>query len=65
MYQLHKYAKVYIISYKLHRLLVNVGNTVQWLRLALSKGPNWVGVFRPKPEDGNRSGFRNVVFSSS
>jgi hypothetical protein len=28
---------------------------VQWLRLALSKGPNW-------PEDGKRSSFRNVVF---
>jgi hypothetical protein len=36
----------------------------QWLRLALSKGPNWVGVFPPSPENGNRFGFRNVVFSS-
>jgi hypothetical protein len=36
----------------------------QWLRLALSKGPtNWVGVFAPSL-DGNRSSFRNVVFSS-
>jgi hypothetical protein len=36
---------------------------LQWLRLALSKGPNWVGVFSPpSPEDGNRSSFRNVVF---
>jgi hypothetical protein len=38
---------------------------VQWLRLALSKGPNRVGVFFPPPllpEDGNRSSFRNVVF---
>jgi hypothetical protein len=34
---------------------------VQWLRLALSKGPNRVGV-SPSPEDGNRSSFRNVVF---
>jgi hypothetical protein len=35
----------------------------QWLRLALSKGPNWVSVFSPpSPEDGNRSSFRNVVF---
>jgi hypothetical protein len=35
---------------------------VQWLRLALSKGPNWVGVFSPpSPEDGKRSSFRNVV----
>jgi hypothetical protein len=31
--------------------------------LALSKGPNRVGVFLPSPEDGNRSSFRNVVFS--
>jgi hypothetical protein len=35
-----------------------------WLRLALSKGPNRVGVSFPSPEDGNRSSFRNVVFSS-
>jgi hypothetical protein len=35
----------------------------QWLSLALSKGSYWVGVF-PSPEDGNRSSFRNVVFSS-
>jgi hypothetical protein len=31
--------------------------------LALSKGPNRAGVF-PPPEDGNRSSFQNVVFSS-
>jgi hypothetical protein len=37
---------------------------VQGLRLALSKGPNRVGVSLPSLEDGNRSGFRNVVFSS-
>jgi hypothetical protein len=39
-------------------------NFVQWLRLALSKGPNWLAVlFLPHPwcEDGNRSSFRNVV----
>jgi hypothetical protein len=36
---------------------------VQWLRLVLYKGPNWVGVFCHSPEDGNRSSFRNVVFS--
>jgi hypothetical protein len=34
----------------------------QWLRLALSKGPNRVGVFPPSPEDGNRSSLLNVVF---
>jgi hypothetical protein len=33
------------------------------LRLVLSKEPNRVGV-SPSPEDGNRSGFRNFVFSS-
>jgi hypothetical protein len=33
------------------------------LRLALSKRPNRVGVVVPSPEDGNRSSFRNVVFS--
>jgi hypothetical protein len=36
----------------------------QWLRLALSKGPNRVGVFLVWPEDGNRSRFLNGVFSS-
>jgi hypothetical protein len=30
----------------------------------LSKGPNLVGVLPPSPEDGNRSSFRNVAFSS-
>jgi hypothetical protein len=31
------------------------------LSLALSKGPNRVGVFPPSPENGSRSSFRNVV----
>jgi hypothetical protein len=31
---------------------------------ALSKEPNRVGVSLPSPEDGNRSRFRNVVFSN-
>jgi hypothetical protein len=35
---------------------------VQWLRLALSNAPNSVGVSHPSYEDGNRSGFRNIVF---
>jgi hypothetical protein len=34
------------------------------LRLALSKGHNRVGVFLPSLEDGNRSNFRDFVFSS-
>jgi hypothetical protein len=41
---------------------------VQWLRLALSKGPNWLGVLSPPPtrlQDVNRSSFQNIVFSSS
>jgi hypothetical protein len=43
---------------------VNLTGVVQWLRLALSKGPNWVGVFfPPSPEDEKRSSFRNVVFA--
>jgi hypothetical protein len=29
----------------------------------ISKGPNRVGVSLPSPEDGNRSSFRDVVFS--
>jgi hypothetical protein len=43
----------------------NHWSMVQWLRLALSKGPNWVGVFPPTPEDGNNYSLRNVVFSGS
>jgi hypothetical protein len=34
------------------------------LSLALSKGHNRAGVSLPSPEDGNRSSFQNVVFSS-
>jgi hypothetical protein len=37
---------------------------IRRLMLALSKGPNKVGVSLTSPEDGNRSSFRNVVFSS-
>jgi hypothetical protein len=37
---------------------------VPWLRLALSKGLNRVGVSLPSSEDGNRFSFRNGVFSS-
>jgi hypothetical protein len=43
----------------------DLNHWIQSLRLALSTGPTWVGVFTPlSPEDGNRSSFRNVVFSS-
>jgi hypothetical protein len=31
---------------------------------AVSKGPNRLGVSPPPSEDGNRTSFRNVVFSS-
>jgi hypothetical protein len=34
----------------------------QWLRLALSKGPNRVGAVITLPQNRNRSSFRNVVF---
>jgi hypothetical protein len=45
--------------------LERVNLSLQWLRLALSKRPNWVGVSCPlSPEDGNRSSFQNVMFSS-
>jgi hypothetical protein len=37
---------------------------VQWLRLALSNGPNRVGVAFNSPENKNKSSFRNVAFSS-
>jgi hypothetical protein len=36
---------------------------IEWLRLVLSREPNTVGVSHSS-EDGNRSSFRNVVFSS-
>jgi hypothetical protein len=35
-----------------------------WLRLALSKGPNSLGVSFPSTGDGERSSFRNFVFAS-
>jgi hypothetical protein len=40
---------------------------IQRLRLALSKGPNRVGVSPPLPslENGSRSSFRNVVFTGT
>jgi hypothetical protein len=42
-----------------------VYNTItERLRLALSKGPNRVGVSLPLLEVKNRSSFRNVFFSS-
>jgi hypothetical protein len=37
---------------------------VHWLRSAIFKGPNRVSVSLPPTADRNRSGFRNVVFSS-
>jgi hypothetical protein len=36
----------------------------QWLRLAVSKGPNKIGASLPLPEDGNISSFQSNVFSS-
>jgi hypothetical protein len=45
-------------------LTLTLAWVVQWLRLALSKGPNRVGVSPPPSEDGNKSSFRNIVFSS-
>jgi hypothetical protein len=37
---------------------------VPYKELTSITGPNLVGVFPPPPDDGNRSSFRNVVFSS-
>jgi hypothetical protein len=40
-------------------------NLNHWtLRLALSKGPNRVGVSLTSPAERKRSSFRNIVFSS-
>jgi hypothetical protein len=36
---------------------------LHWLRLAVCKGPNRVGVLHSSPEDRNRTSFRNDVFS--
>jgi hypothetical protein len=36
---------------------------IEWMRLAISKRPNRVGVSLLSPEDGNRSILRNAVFS--
>jgi hypothetical protein len=43
--------------------LLNLTWVVQCLKLALSKGPNRVGV-PPSSEDENRPSFRKVTFSS-
>jgi hypothetical protein len=44
----------------------NVSETgsVYVIRLAISNGPNRVVSSSPSPEDGMRSSFRNVVFST-
>jgi hypothetical protein len=39
-------------------------SVAKWLRLTLSKEPNWVDVCLPSHEARNRSSFRNVVLSS-
>jgi hypothetical protein len=39
-------------------------HNVQWLRSALAKGLNKVGVSFPSPENGNTSNFRNFVLAS-
>jgi hypothetical protein len=44
--------------------LTAITGLVQLLRLPLSKWPKWVGIFPPSPEDGKRSTFPKVVFSS-
>jgi hypothetical protein len=46
-------------------LVPSLSNIFQWLRLGVFKGANRVGVSFPSSEDGNRSSFQNVVFSSS
>jgi hypothetical protein len=53
--------------YFLYLLLLSISKILasSQLILALSKGPNWVGVFPHTPEDGNRSSFRNIMFSIS
>jgi hypothetical protein len=39
-------------------------SSISELSVALSNGPNRVVVTLPAPEDGNKSSFRIVVFSS-
>jgi hypothetical protein len=55
----------YSAKNRIQMVLMMVYNTEthQWLRLALSKGPNKVGVPLSSPEGGKSSSFRNVVFS--
>jgi hypothetical protein len=45
------------------KLTSNSTWVVQRLRLAFCKWPNWIGHSLSSPEDGNRSSFRNVMFS--
>jgi hypothetical protein len=40
---------------------INLKWVMQWLRLALSKRPNRVGLSLPSPEDGSRSSFGHIV----
>jgi hypothetical protein len=47
-----------------HVFVLRPARIVQWLILALSKGPNRVCVSIASPEDGNRPSFRHVVFCS-
>jgi hypothetical protein len=59
--------EIHALLGSLERANLNHWTGLDWiteLRLALSKGPNRVCVFLPKPEDENRPGFRNVVFSN-
>jgi hypothetical protein len=43
--------------------LLGQSTLIQWLRLALSEGPNRVGVSFPSPEERNRFSFGNVSSS--
>jgi hypothetical protein len=43
-------------------VVVDKSHWTEWLRLALTTGPNCVGVSLSSLEEGNRSSFRNAVF---
>jgi hypothetical protein len=64
-----RFATVFIVYFRVIsrriRLVsgVNLTGVVHWLKLALSKGPNWMGVFSPLHLKTETSNFRNVVFS--
>jgi hypothetical protein len=59
-----KHSKIIFYFFLKNVYEIYPGNEDQWLKLALSKGPNTVGAYLHSPEDGEKYSFRNVESSS-